>query len=739
MTSTLLAVLFALFSASLREPVQAAEPTPQELARLAAAIEETRQLSQTELTAAQERLQVLLGQFRQWRDSGSVGSDGARLYQDALLLHIGVQTRLLVPEEEILNSFRELMRLNPVINPELFNPREKLLLERSRLGSIGNLSVRTQPTDVSLLYLGNELGRTPLDIPLVAGRYHFLLRRTGYLDQEFDADIRTSEILLMERSMRRSTISLPLSTSVPAITISLNGRIIGQTQPYDPWLASQSAELRPLLQETVARWNLQTRTAGFFLLTEIPVGEDIELAFQAACYESRSLKLSVGEEQIDWTRPVVILPELRSVELTREVGFLEVNSSPQGAEVWMDGVLQQGKTPLGMEVCAGTHRLQILGGAGQYSQEVVLRKGQVSKVTGELKPALVFLGAYERREPAVGPELLLAESQAMIRRLALRSTTFRCLQLLPEDIEALRRKGTLAIEALLAADGSPAAEDTLRRTSAACGRANLILLGLRTQAGFVMRLWSTLHPLPDEIPLPSTDEGELDFIIERLNRAAEASKRLHTADLGMALLDSSDGLLIRKLSGDAAAAGLRPGMVVKTVDRKPMSLRELRQHLHDLAPGQTVLLDISSDSGAGGTVSLPVRHPGREYPWSAPDSYPNAVMTFLHHLAEREAPSTESKYARLGLALGFMYRTDWSRALAALSDIQLDSVGAGVNQGTVLYHQARCYEQLGDGNNASDYYNRAQAHPDATLGTADGMPVSELCEHRLRALKSPSR
>ncbi|MFH1573413.1 MAG: PEGA domain-containing protein [Acidobacteriota bacterium] len=380
--------------------MQTPAPTAQDTSRIESAVVEARELAASDITAAQERLRQLLAELRGWRESGTMQADGGRLYQEALLLHIGIQTKLLAPEEEILGSFRELLLVNPAIDPAAFNPRERLLLERSRIGQTGHLSLKTDLPDVAISYLGSELGRTPLDLPLLAGKYRLVLSRPTYLDQAFDAEIRAGEILVMERTMRRSTVSVPLSVPVPGIRLKLNGREVGLTLGFEPWLASLPGDVRERLGEIVQGWRVDTRTGGFFRLTEVPVGEPLQLDLEGPCYEPLNIQWTVSEQEVDWTRSFVVAPELRAIAMTREVGFLEVASAPEGAEVWLDGRLE-GRTPMGMDVCAGTHRVQVLHPAGQFTREVVLRKGQVSKVSGELKPALAFLGIYTGVLPPV--------------------------------------------------------------------------------------------------------------------------------------------------------------------------------------------------------------------------------------------------------------------------------------------------------------------------------------------------
>jgi tetratricopeptide (TPR) repeat protein len=167
-----------------------------------------------------------------------------------------------------------------------------------------------------------------------------------------------------------------------------------------------------------------------------------------------------------------------------------------------------------------------------------------------------------------------------------------------------------------------------------------------------------------------------------------------------------------------------------------MTVRELQAHLRTRRPGQSAALEVSAAGGAARTVNVPVLFAGAEYPWSVPDSFPNAVMAMLEHMAERDPQSGDARYARLGLALGLMNLKEWKRALEVLNGIDLEAVQNGVNSGTLLYHQGRCYEELGDRANAERCYGRAKDFAAATLSTHDGLRIPVLAERRLRTLKN---
>lgn len=731
-------ILAIIFASRLGQPAQQAAPVAQDPARMEQILKEAAELQSARPQAVAERLAPLLTELRPRRSDGTLGLEGARILQDALLLLLRTQSMLLLPEAQIADTFRELLNTNPRIGEDLFNPREKLLLEKLRSAETGHFELQTTPPDAALMYLGTELGKTPSDLPLIAGTYRFQLRLEGYFDQDVEVTVRPAEMMTAIRTLRRRTVEIPIAVNAPATTILLNGEVQGVSQAYAPWLASLPADRQPAYASIVQTWDTDRATYGFFRLQEVPVGETMKIEFKAACYEPLELQVNVNGREVDWTQAIVSLPALRRVELKRDTGFVEISSSPSGAEVWLDGALQ-GQTPLGKDVCVGPHRIQVLHRAGQYVQEVNVRSGQASKVSGEIRPALAFLGIYRVDPQKSQPAPLDADWTTVARRIALRSSAFVDPRISPEDIGALLKKGRLPVEQLLRDDPNPGEIDLLlKRISGEVGRADLLLLGLRAGDRILFRLYNLLHPVPDLIELPDLDEASLDFLVAGLNAAEKTAGLLRRTDLGVILMDSPRGLVVQSVDGAAGGGtALAPGAVVKSVNQKRMRAGELQAFLRSRTPGQSIALEVQSGKEGAAAIQLEIRSAGAEYPWNTPAGFPNAVLTMLRHLVERDPLSDGAKYAGLSLARGFMRRGEWKTALEYLAKTNLEPYKSGVCPGTVLYYQARCYEELGDPAQAANYYARAKDYTDATLGLPDGPSVPALAEQRLQSLKKP--
>jgi hypothetical protein len=714
---------------------QEAAPLVFDLAKMEQILKEAGDLQSDQPQVVAEKLNPLFAELRQMRLKGALKKETSKVYQDALLLLMRTQAILFAPENEMNSSLRELLMLNPKIDDSIFNPREKQLLEKVRSAETGTLSLQTNPPGCTVSYQGVDWGITPLDISLVAGSYPLALRRPGYFDQNFEAVIRSSETLKIERSVRRRAVDLPLSVNVLGASIFVNGQQAGISQPYNNWLAAVPPERQQDFSALVAQWKVDLAVAHFFKISEAPIGEAIKIELRAPCYETLVLNVSVKEQDVlDWNRPIVALPELRLIELKKDIGFVEISSTPAGGEVWIDGAIQ-GKSPISKDLCSGTHRVQIFHRSGQLVQEVSVRRGQAFKVQGELKPALAFLGIYGRNSESAPAAPIATDSETVSRRLYLRVTAFSDPRISAEEIEGLNKKGTLSIEKMLDPKISPSDLDLIvKKTAAEAGHADMILVGQKTADKYQFRLFSTIHPIPDLFDIPNLDEGSLDFIISQLNRTEKAGTRLQTPVLGLDLLESPKGLVVFKAPASANQA-LARGAIIRSVDQKPMNFKELHDYLRTRNPGQKISFEVASGKDAATAVPVEVQFAGAEYPWSMPDGFSNAVLVMLNHLIERDPRSDQSKFAGISLARGLMLYGEWKLALEALGKTNLEPYKSGICPGTVLYMQARAYEELGDRTNAESYYARTKDYPEATVGMSDGLLVHVLVEQRTQLQK----
>ncbi len=377
------------------------EPTP--VAQMRQLLTEAAGLQETELQKIPEKLAPLLEELRLRLQNGTLNEESLRIFQEALLLQMRTQSKLLVDESAIAATVREVLVISPRIDDTTFNPREKLLVNKIRSADTGRLSLQTTPPGAELLYFGTSLGTTPVDLPLIAGSYRLQLRKDGYRDEAFEATIRPAELLAMERGLRRRAVQLPMSVKAPGVSARVNGKAVGLAQDYDAWLASLPPEQQAQIQSAPAGWT-RNQGSSFLSLADVPVGDTVTIDLQAACYEPKTLTVTVRDQEVDWGKPLLVRPDLVNIEMKKDLGSLEVGSVPAGGDVLLDGA-PQGKTPLRLDVCVGNHKVQVIHPAGQFAKEVLIERGRSARAAGDLRPALAFLGVYTpgKRRRLSGP------------------------------------------------------------------------------------------------------------------------------------------------------------------------------------------------------------------------------------------------------------------------------------------------------------------------------------------------
>ncbi len=730
-------IIFALPLLSAQEPAQA----EYDAVRMETVLKEAVDLQSAEPQSVPEKLNPLLVELRELRRNGTLGEDGIRILKDALLLMVRTQTMLLAPEEEISGMLRELLITDPVIDESIFNPREKLLLEKIRSAETGSLEVQTNPPGAVLYYLGSGLGTTPAKIELIAGDYRLRLHLLDYVDQNIDITIQPSENLFQSYTLRRRAVDIPMAINAPSAAVVFNGNAVGVSQEYKTWLASLPAEQREYYESAVKQWGVDPGTYSFFRLVDVPVGAAAKLEFKAGCRQPLEMEIAVADADVDWSQPILVIPELQNVQLAKDTGSMDVSSTPSGAEVWLDGVLQ-GQTPLkAKEICSGTHRVQVLHKCGQYARAITIQRGRALAVRGQLKPALGFLGIYELDPQGKEWTLLDADSKAAAESLAVNCQAFSDPLIPLEDIRTLRDKGSIPVGRLLQGEAGEDMDGLIKTISAAVGRSELLLIGMRKENGYLLKLYSALHPIADSIKVAALDKPALDFLVSQLNNSERIRERLLAPNLGMEVTDSPYGLAVLSVSSAVAAAKTAPapGSIIKTVDAKSMTSSEFLAYLPSKKPEQDVVLELMTGKEDVSLVPVRVRRSGAEYSWSMPDSFPNSILAMLKHLVERDPLSDEAKFASLSLARGFMMRGEWKTALEYLAKTNLEPHKSGICPGTVLYYQGRCYEEIGAPSQAESYYMRARDYAEATLGTPRGLNVSILAEQRIEALKKADK
>ncbi len=209
----------------------------------------------------------------------------------------------------------------------------------------------------------------------------------GYLTLEHTENIKNGKLILDDgEPMALEDVStLPLSEGTHTITIS-GENIESRT---DSFIIEGGEELQYDLAKAQTKMGV--------LVIEANV-EDYKLYINGELKESdRPVVLPLGSYDIvilkngylQWEKNVTLNADTITIhaELEEEItyGILQVDSSPSGAHVMVDGV-EKGITPLQAQIPTGTHEIDIfLDGFSTYRQQIVVTKDADSIITAVLE------------------------------------------------------------------------------------------------------------------------------------------------------------------------------------------------------------------------------------------------------------------------------------------------------------------------------------------------------------------
>ncbi|GAA6741896.1 PEGA domain-containing protein [Thermus oshimai] len=237
--------------------------------------------------------------------------------------------------------------------------RVQILAQLVPLPRTGVLLLRSTPSGAEVYLDGSLRGRTPLDLTLPEGRYSVELRLSGYEPYRATVQVRAGETARLEARLTPEprTGTLLLESTPSGAEVYLEGRLQGRTP------------LRLTLPEGTYR--VELRSPGYEPYTA-----------QVRVERGRETRLSA---------------QLRPLQ----TGTLELDSRPQGAEVYLDGRLV-GRTPLRLSLRAGSYELLLQApGYAAYQARLEVRPGETLRLSADLLPLQATLELYLNAEARV--------------------------------------------------------------------------------------------------------------------------------------------------------------------------------------------------------------------------------------------------------------------------------------------------------------------------------------------------
>ena len=231
--------------------------------------------------------------------------------------------------------------LDHVVEVEIEGGGKLQLLAPELMPGWAAVAVASEPADAELLVNGEQRGRTPLEIELMAGSYRLELRRAGYKPWLNDLQVKPGTPVEIG----------PVKLGVP------DGRLVVRSRPAGANVTIGGA--------------YRGRTP-----LEVEVRPDIVQAITISRegFESASRELSVGSG----------VREVLDVNLEAILGQVIVSATPADAELYVDGELR-GRANQTLELPATAHVIELRkSGYAPYRETVTPRPGLPQKVEARL-------------------------------------------------------------------------------------------------------------------------------------------------------------------------------------------------------------------------------------------------------------------------------------------------------------------------------------------------------------------
>ncbi len=599
------------------------------------------------------------------------------------------------------HDLRSLLSLEPgfQLDPDQVSPKIIQLFNSVRDDLIGSVMVSAIPPLSALVIDGVEQGVTDsAAVYLFAGNHRVEVRRPGYDAYQQLVDVPAGQQLVLGPVELVRTMATCRFITVPAgVSVYIDGELAGVTGDRP------SAEARQAAREADCN---PLDISEFLLVPDIAPGTH-QVEFRKPCRVTIAKELNFGQ-------PIDYVDSVR--RLAPSEGTIAVRAIPPGCTIFLNGDEVGTGDQLLERICTGEHRIDAAFRGGRFSTTVMVNNGDRVEVTTVLRPTLAFAGVFPRLGLGSGAGEDLARVREGLAGVSSLNLKF------PGETEV----DTLFQRFGLNPAQTPPAELPVELL-AALGRTlecNLVLLAVREGIERELRLYSTLHPVPERIPVA---EGGLRSALPKFSALLDAAPQLSRPWTGLLVADVPLAIgfpVIGVTPGSPAAdAGIHLGDVVSSVEGNRLT-------------GASMLRQAADAAGEGGSLAIQLNRDGRlsqvtllvgRTPVLLPINSNNFLYNrMLESLSSRlnttEPGGDEAAEIRLNIAVCLLRFGQPERAAGFLEAASTTRT-AGISQGTISYYLARCAAEIGRIDRAEQLYAEVLNNPESTLVDHEGPPA----------------
>jgi hypothetical protein len=450
-----------------------------------------------------------------------------------------------------------------------------------------------------------------------------------------------------------------------------------------------------------------TDASGRLLVDGFAMG-DYVVELRRPCFKTRASRIHVAELK-DF--------ELKSQQLDRAVGTLDVSAGGADAHVLLDGE-PKGIAPLQITgVCEGTHEVLIESAVGRYTRTVTLDAGATLDIKGVLRPAvaIISLPGDGADDVARTAQRRLAASKSLDFVLATKATVPAAPDLLGQTSglpEAIARRR---------AEQAQSVGEALHTQAVA-----LVSLNKADSDRIEVRLYARGSGQPDVMNFSVSQEASMAAILQQMDRSTELFRR--TVGVFAVDLTTRPHPVVAVLRSQLA--GISVGDQVASIDGRPVTTASAVNDIATTtAAGASAHLGAVSDSGVAKIVEAPIAREPMLVSADDQSLFVNELLISLECLAATTTDTDERQVANLNVGVLLMRIGQWRKAENLFEHVELPA-GTGVSRGTVDYLRGLCYEQLGQPDKAAEMW-RAAKDAGGHL-TEDGGDISALAAAKLK-------
>ena len=530
-------------------------------------------------------------------------------------------------------------------------------------------------------HVGSIFRETVFTVPV--GPHSVEIRKANYDPSSAELDVISGQESSYDGLLFRNAAELLLVTSPPGVKVSMGGEVLGTTEMDVP------SGYRGILRNQ----GLEDTAAGALIVNGLQPG-NIVLTFEKPCFQTRNIGVEIEKlEQIPLA-PVLMATSQASISVRTAGG------EDTGGLLFLDQK-RVGYLPIESHlVCPGEYELKVRFTDGEFIRRVTILEDKNLEVVAEPLPSIVWFGLEENDETPPAIDL----NQRMMQ---LKTWNVR-----PIDPHNTEQVPINPFPVLFGAD-----EMNDENNSRLTRQLNADLFGAARvvrRKGVISILevafWS---PISKKIRVHEIDFRELDRF-EDLMRSFERFPQLTKPWLGIhvARMRGVTGCKVIDVDPRGPLAGkVQPADMITDLNnaimRNPGDLLELP----DLS---AVTLSVNGQSVTVTPINTIAEVDTGERSVSMQAYLARFQKLARYHKDPLVRMSARFNQGRIQLSLG-----DYQRAFDIFASMNLP-MSYGINQGTLYYYQALCFQRLGLDGEARSALKKVMEYPGATLFDANG-------------------